>query len=239
LTTIAGSAFGGCHNLTTITVDPANTAFTAHDGMLLNKAGTTLIAYPSASGDIALPSITTVGDSAFRGCTSLTSVSLPTATTIGDYYAFAGCTGLTEVSLPAATTIGASAFPRCTSLTEVSLPAATIIGASVFSGCTGLTTVSLPAAETIGDYAFRECESLTAVSLPATPPSIPTGYYGASGIFVSTGYNSSGTITVRVPAGAVSTYISAWGVSAETAANGNTSKYGSNHKAVLITDEAQ
>jgi hypothetical protein len=61
------------------------------------------------------------------------------------------------------------------------------------------------------------------------PPSI-------SSIFAWTG--SNGTITIRVPAVAVSAYTSAWGVSASTSA-GSSDVYGSNHKAVLITDAAQ
>jgi hypothetical protein len=98
--TIRWSAFSGCTSLTTITVDPANTAFTAHDGMLLNKAETTLIAYPSASGDITLPSVIAVGSSVFYKCENLTSVSLPAAQTIGATV-FSDCTSLTSVSLPA------------------------------------------------------------------------------------------------------------------------------------------
>jgi hypothetical protein len=166
VTTIGNAVFYNCPNLTTITVDPANTVFTVRDGMLLNKAETTLIAYPSASGDITLPSVIKISVGAFRDCTNLTSVSLPTATTIGN----AG---------------------------------------------------------------FLDCTSLTAVSLPAMPPSI------SNTIFYGTGYNSSGTITISVPTGAVSAYTSTWGVDADTPAGGNTSVYGGNHKAVLITDAAQ
>jgi hypothetical protein len=204
-TAINGSAFSHCPNLRTITVDPANAAFTAYDGMLLNKAGTTLIAYPSAAGDITLPAITTIGDRAFYGCTGLTTVTLPKAETIGDS-AFYHCTGLTEVSLLKAKTIVNFAFYRCT----------------------GLTTVSLPKAQTIGYRAFADCTSLTTVSLPAAPPSI------SFTIFSETA--ASGTITVRVPPGTVPAYTSAWDVTAETTANGNTSVYGDNHKAVTITD---
>jgi hypothetical protein len=221
LTTIARSAFSGCGNLTTITVDPANTAFAAHDGMLLNKAETTLITYPSASGAITIPFVTSIGTGAFLYCTSLIEVSLTVATSIGAE-AFRGCASLTTVSLPAATTIGRGAFSDYS-------------GASY---CTSLIEVSLPAATTIGDGAFYSCTSLREVSLPAAPPSIRTG--SSYGIFIGTnGYNSSGTITVSVPAGAVSAYTSTWGVDANTPAGGNQSVYGGNHKAVLITDAAQ
>jgi hypothetical protein len=91
--------------------------------MLLNKAGTALIAYPSAAGSVTLPNtITAIGDQAFSGCTALTTLSLPGATTIGGGV-FERCTALTTVSLPGVTDIGNYAFSRCTGLTTLSLPA--------------------------------------------------------------------------------------------------------------------
>jgi hypothetical protein len=167
LTTVVRNPFAGCPNLTSITVDPSNTVFTFHDGMLLNKAETTLVAYLFASGDITLSSITEIGDGAFSACYSLTSVSLPTATTVG-IEAFQDCMSLESVNLPVATTIGDRAFQQCGSLTTVSLPVAQTIGTAAFQICTSLTTVSLPAAQTIGDWVFAWCDSLEAVSLAAS-----------------------------------------------------------------------
>jgi hypothetical protein len=163
---IGESVFSDCPKLTTITIAPANTAFTAHNGMVWKKVETTLIAYPSASGDISLPSVITVSDGAFSHA-RLETVSLPAATSIGDS-AFYWCTNLAEVSLPAATSIGDWAFFNCVSLAEVSLPAATSIGERAFYWCTSLAEVSLPAATSIGYEAFRACTGLTAVSLPAS-----------------------------------------------------------------------
>jgi hypothetical protein len=45
---------------------------------------------------------------------------------------------------------------------------------------------------------------------------------------------STGAITITVPQGKVPDYSNAWGVSAVTVAGGNTTKYGSSHKAVTI-----
>jgi hypothetical protein len=182
----------------------------------------------------------------FRAFTALASLSGAGVETIGDW-AFYRHGFLTSVSLPAATSIGSAAFGYCTRLTSVSLPAVqTIANASgyysnsnyytvgVFSGCTSLASVNLPAAQTIGYEAFSGCTNLAAVSLPATPPSIDC-------MFEDTGYNSSGTITISVPAGVVFAYTSEWGVDVNTPANSyyNGDIYGSNHKAVLITDAAQ
>ena len=108
--------------------------------------------------------VTSVMKDAFRNCGSLTSVSLPNATTIG-LGAFQSCSSLTLVSLPNATTIGQSAFDGCEALTSLSLPNATTIGTEAFGGCSSLTLVSLPNATTIGEAVFDSCEALTSVSL--------------------------------------------------------------------------
>jgi hypothetical protein len=188
---------------------------------------------PDAALSVKAGTSSYYGNPTFKAFTSLASISGAGVETVGRY-AFEGCSSLTTVSLPAATDIGVYAFGNCTGLTSVSLPAATDIGVSAFSSCTGLTSVSLPAATDIGGEAFYGCSSLTTVSLPATPPSI------ADSIFSYTGfYTGTGTITIIVPSGAVFAYTSAWGVSAETPANGATGVYGPNHKAVLITDAAQ
>ena len=114
--------------------------------------------------------VTGIGSSAFDGdnhVISFNSFSAPvTVKIIGDS-AFFYCTSLTSVSLPSATIIKGSAFAECSSLTSVSLPSATSIEISVFSGCTSLETVNLPSATSVGDYAFAECSSLTSVSLPS------------------------------------------------------------------------
>jgi hypothetical protein len=102
-------AFAGCTGLTNISVD-ASPNFSSNGEMLMNKIGTTLIAWPSASGSVTLNGITIIGDSAFAACTGLTSVTLSAATTI-DNYAFQLCTSLASVSLPATPpALGSSVF---------------------------------------------------------------------------------------------------------------------------------
>jgi hypothetical protein len=117
---IGEGAFVGCANLTDIRVSPDNQTYSVKDGMLLNKAGTTLAAYPSARDAITLSSVTTVGAYAFQGCAALASVNLPAATTIGTN-AFYSCTALASTNLPATTAIGASAFRNCYALASLTL----------------------------------------------------------------------------------------------------------------------
>jgi hypothetical protein len=202
LTTIGYAPFTGCVNLITITVDPDNTAFKAQSGMLLNKAGTTLIAYPAATGKVTLDSVTAIGDFAFYGCTFLAEMSLPVATSIGNQ-AFYNCTSLAELSLPAAISIGYQAFYGCTSLTSVNLPVAASIDGYAFTGGTSLAALSLPAVTSIGDGAFGVCPSLAELSLPAMPPIVGNSmFYNINGI--------AQTITVKVLAASVSAYNTTW-----------------------------
>jgi len=134
---------------------------------------------------VDLSSLTTVGDSglnsAFSGCTALTSVDLSSLTTVsggsGLNSAFSGCTALTSVDLSSLTTVGDSglnsAFIGCTALTSVDLSSLTTVGDSglnsAFSGCTALTSVDLSSLTTVGDsglnIAFIGCTALTSVDL--------------------------------------------------------------------------
>ena len=141
-TSIAGNPFQGCQSLEEIVVDENNPNYSSADGVLYDKDKTTLIGWPTAEGEIdIMPSVTTIGEEAFRYCFALTSVSMPSVTTIGDY-AFNACEALTSVSMPSVTTIGVGAFEYCSSLTSIDIPASvTMIGDYAFYGCSSLTSV--------------------------------------------------------------------------------------------------
>ena len=115
------------------------------------------------------------------------AVSFPEMTTgsIGNF-AFTGCTSLTSVSFPKMIGyIGAYAFDRCSSLTSVCFPAMIgYIGDFAFTGCESLTSVSFPKmTKRIGNYAFRDCTSLTSVSFPAMTGNIfPGAFFGCSSL---------------------------------------------------------
>ena len=114
---------------------------------------------------------------AFAGCSNLSDVNMPVATSIGNG-AFINCKALTSVSLPAAASIGERAFEGCDALASFSLPVAISIGDYAFRGCKALTSVSLPAATTIDAHAFGDCDALTSVSLPAATSIGEVAFYG-------------------------------------------------------------
>ncbi len=115
-------------------------------------------------------SVTSIGSSAFRECTGLTSVTIPNSVTSIENYAFNGCSSLTSVTIGnSVTSIEVEAFSGCQSLTSVTIPnSVTSIGNGAFQYCSSLTSVEIPNSVTsIGDYAFWYCSSLTSMSVEA------------------------------------------------------------------------
>ena len=108
-------------------------------------------------------SVTSIGKDAFCGCYGLTSVTIPNSvTTIGNY-AFYGCSGLTSLTIPnSVTSIGDYAFKHCTGLSSIS-NLATSIGKGAFSGCTGLTTLNISGY--VDQGAFYGCTGLTTLTI--------------------------------------------------------------------------
>ena len=138
-----------CSSLTNITVNSDNAYYTNVDGVLFNKAMTTLLQYPGGrAGDYAIPTgVTSIGV-AFFGCANLTSLTIPnTATNLPDY-ALEGCSSLASVTFPGnLASIGNQAFAYCSSLPAVSIPASvTNIGDRAFYYCPKLTNIAVNAA---------------------------------------------------------------------------------------------
>jgi len=120
-------------------------------------------------------SVTSIGTSAFNGCTGLTLVTIPNSVISIDWNAFYGCSSLTLVTIPnSVTSIGASAFYGCSGLTSVTISNSVIsIDTSAFYGCSGLTSVTIPNSVTsIGASAFDGCSGLTYAIIPDTITSI-------------------------------------------------------------------
>ena len=119
--------------------------------------------------------LTSIGDYAFDGCSSLTSITIPnTVTSIGDY-AFIHCSSLTSVTLGnSVTSIGKEAFKDCSSLTSITIPnSVTSIGENAFYYCSSLTSVTLGNSITTIEYGtFSKCSSLTSVTLGNSVTSI-------------------------------------------------------------------
>ena len=118
-----------------------------------------------------------IGQFAFRGCTTLTSITLPNSITTIGAEAFAR-SGLTSINWPArATTIQSNIFNGCTNLETVLIAEGIInIRDGVFKGCTALTNINLPSTiSNIGQEAFHGCSSLTTIIIPDSVQKITFG----------------------------------------------------------------
>lgn len=152
--------------------------------------------------------ITSIGESAFRTCKQLTSVSFPKATNTGAY-AFYDCTKLTDVNFPLAKTVSSQCFRGCSSLIDVTFPEATYVEAYAFYQNAKLKTVRLPKVKSFGISALNGCSGLTALIIEQadTVCTLATNALANSGIANGTGY-------VYVPDNKVDSYKSAtnWSV---------------------------
>ena len=119
--------------------------------------------------------VASIGNYAFYGYSSLTTVSISNGVTSIGYSAFYGCSSLTDLTIgEGVTTIGVDAFGYCSALTTVSIPnSVTSIGQSAFRNCSSLTDLTIgEGVTTIGVWAFEDCSALTTVSIPNSVTSI-------------------------------------------------------------------
>ena len=167
------------------------------------------------SGSITIPasvnysgttySVTSIGGRAFRGCSGLTSVNIPSSVTSIGSAAFYNCTGLTSITIPeSVTSIGGSAFDGCTGLMSITIPnSVTSIGAYAFSDCTGLTSITIPSSVTsIRDEAFFNCTGLSSVNITdiAAWCRISFSWFSSNPLFYSKHlYLNGGSQTVNHP----------------------------------------
>jgi len=141
-----------------------------------DNASVTITAYPdNANGAIEIPatidgrSVTSIGYSAFKNCTGLTSVTIPDSVNSVGAFAFATytATGLTSVTIgDSVTSIGNYAFRGCTGLTSITIPnSVTSIKASAFRDCSNLASIRFEpiAAPAIESDAFSGCSSAATI----------------------------------------------------------------------------
>jgi hypothetical protein len=105
---------------------------------------------------------------AFYGCSSLTSVDIPSTISEISSGLFNICTSLSSITIPdSVTTIGASAFNGCKALVSVEMSSSLVsLDSFAFGYCTSLESISIPASTTsIHSYAFANCPSLESITV--------------------------------------------------------------------------
>ena len=116
--------------------------------------------------------VTSIGKSAFQGCTSLQKVQKAVnVQKIGDK-AFYGCKKLTSISMSSKlTTIGKYAFYKCTSLKKIVIPGKVKkIGTKAFYGCKKLKTITIKTtkltSKNVGSKAWKGIYSKATIKVP-------------------------------------------------------------------------
>lgn len=148
--------------------------------------------------------VSAIANSAFEGCSSITSVAIPEHITSLGEYIFCNCPNITEVTISKGVKLPAHAFQKCSALTTVKLPSdmkeipdfafgdcnslvgidipksVVRIGNGAFMNCSSLESIDLPDGLTdLGAYSFKNCKALTSVKIPEGITSIgdQTFYY--------------------------------------------------------------
>ena len=177
VTSIGDCAFFGCSSLKYISIPKSviglngnpfagwngkleclSPNFVYEDDVLFNKDKSRIISFRNQNiKSYVIPSsVTSIGDSAFSCCRSLSEIVIPSSvTSIGDS-AFSCCHSLSEIVIPSSvTSIGDSAFSYCCSLSEIVIPSSvTGIGDSAFYRCKFLDNLKQELISRFGDKIF-------------------------------------------------------------------------------------
>ena len=117
--TIGGCAFSGCSGVTSVVVDEENDNYTDGDcNAIIGKTTNTLIQGFNCTTTIP-NNVTTIGSSAFQGCSGLTEIDLSNVTSI-EYSAFQGCSELATITLGTGiSSISAQIFNSCNKISTI------------------------------------------------------------------------------------------------------------------------
>ncbi len=137
-----------------------------HDGAVVTGIGASAFEN-NATIAKAMPlpdcGITTIGNAAFRQCTALAGIDMPSVTSIGNT-AFSGCTSLAAAEFDSVTSIGSGAFVSA-AMTSIEFPELESLGWGSFRTNTALTTASLPKMTTLASNMFDGCTALAEIDL--------------------------------------------------------------------------
>ena len=215
VTHIGNYAFSNCSSLPSINISNVTTI------------GNYAFQYCSSLNPLTIPNgVTSIGFCAFRGCTSLATVSFnaTNCTTMSantSYPVFEGCTAFTTlnignnvtripstsfygcnkinsvITMPGVTSIGTYAFYNCSLITTVNLPSAvTSIGNYTFYGCGALNSINISSIATIGDYAFSDCSSISTVTIPNGITSIGNNAFRNCTSLATVNFNATNCTTM-------------------------------------------
>ncbi len=169
---INGNVFTNCYSLSSIGVSEDNTAYTSYEGVLYDKAMTTLIACPGAVTELTVPDgVNSIGGNAFMGCSQMLTLNLSASLEEIGYSAFMNCTAMETFNVDAGNAVYASVdgilydknitkliyLPKARTVLRVE-DGVKVIGRESCEQCFPLTSVLLPEGLLTIEYsAFMDC----------------------------------------------------------------------------------
>jgi len=194
---LSSNDFKGCSNLTSINVTSDNPSYCSIDGILYNKEQTDLIRCPEGkTGALTIPnSVYDINYDAFKGCSGLTSVTVPKPGINLD--ALKDCSGLTTINVSSHNSDYSSIdgilyyqtylllwCPRGKTGTLTIPNSVILIDFDAFKDCNSLSSITIPNSVTkIGWRAFSGCSGLTSITIPNSVTEIDQrAFEGCSGL---------------------------------------------------------
>lgn len=169
VTSIGSSAFFGCSNLTSMTLPfvgmQKDGALNTHFGYIFGASsyrddyGNIQSKYvPSSLKAVVITGGMSISSNAFYGCSSITSITIPSSVLSIGNRVFYDCSSLTSILIPdSVTSIGFSAFYGCGGLTNIRIGnSVTSIGDSAFSYCSKLNQILVAEGNTVY-HSFGNC----------------------------------------------------------------------------------
>ena len=178
VTSIGNCVAPDCDKLVSIIVDSENPVYDSRNNSNAIIETETNRLIQGCNTTVIPETVTTIGQYSFSYCNLLATISVPDSVKSIEKRAFDSCENLTSITIPnSVTSIDSNAFNGCKGLTSITIPnGVTNIEGAAFKGCSALPSITIPDGVTsIGYSAFEGCKGLISITIPNGVTNI--GYY--------------------------------------------------------------